>query len=97
MDKKLCEKCIHSQYSSEHKNSVCEVCYHIEYIGNGNNSYFIEKINMPDCCGECKYCIDKEYCRASQTFDTDERNITMQYIRKNYLSKGNPQWCPLRN
>ena len=106
MDKELCRKCIYAQHSEEHTNSVCEVCYQVESKGNGNNSYFIKKINVPNCCGECAYCVksprnifikEKEYCKASQKFDKDEKNIVLQYVRKNYLTKGTPKWCPLKN
>lgn len=106
MDKEKCNICICSNFSKEHKNSVCEVCYHIENIGNGSNHYFIERKNEPKCCGECDYKIDpvmnifldqKPYCNASQYFDKDERNIYFQCIRKNYLMRNTPKWCPLKD
>ena len=105
MDKELCKKCIHSEDSELHTNSVCEVCYQIDSIGNGSNSYYIKKEEIPKCCGECKHCIhppknifvnQQPYCRASQEFDNYERNVVMQYIRKNYLTKNTPKWCPMR-
>lgn len=104
MDKELCKKCVCSQFSEEHHNSVCEICYQIESISNGSNAYFIEKTTCPNSCGNCEHCIippinifanNKPYCNASQTFDKDDRGIIMQYIRKNYLNKGTPKWCPM--
>ncbi len=107
MDLELCKKCVQSQYVLEHENSVCGICYQIENKGNGSNSYFIEVIKVPNCCGECRYCgkdkmnifvSNKEYCcKASKTFDKDERTISMQFIRKNYLTKNVPKWCPMKN
>lgn len=105
MDKELCKKCVCFQFSEEHINSVCEMCYQIENIGNGSNAYFIEKIRHQNSCGNCRHCIisstdifanNKPYCDASQTFDKDERKIIMQCIRKNYLTKGTPKWCPMK-
>lgn len=104
MDKELCRKCVQSKYSEKHTNSVCEVCYHIEEIGNGSNSHYIEKIEQQTCCNECKYIRKapehtggKYYCKASESFDIDERTISMSIIRKNYVDKNTPKWCPLRN
>lgn len=105
MDRELCKKCIHSKDAELHKNSVCEVCYQVENAGNQSNSYYIEKEEMPQCCGECKHCTyppknifinQQPYCKASQEFDDYDRNVSMQYIRKNYLSKNTPKWCPMR-
>lgn len=105
MNVELCSKCVQSQYADEHVDSVCEVCYQIDNIGNGSNAYFVEKIDVPNNCGECKYCKkdeinifinNKEYCTASKTFDKDERIITMQFIRKNYLTRNTPKWCPMK-
>lgn len=105
MDKTLCNICIHSKDSELHKDSVCEICYRIDSIGNGENHYFIEKTEAPDYCGKCNYCnsitnnafvSDKPFCSISKHFNKDDRSIQMHYIRRNYLRKGTPKWCPLR-
>ena len=106
MNNELCNKCVQSKNADKHLNSVCEVCYQIGKIGNGNNSHFVEKIGVPNCCGDCNYCVtpplniflnEKPYCKASETFDKDERNIYLKIIRKNYLKNGVPKWCPLKD
>lgn len=105
MNSELCKKCIHSKDAEKHINSVCEVCYKIDNIGNGENSQFKERLDTPECCGKCVYCIhppknifvsNSSYCKASAEFDLDDRNIRMQCIRKNYLTRNTPKWCPLK-
>lgn len=105
MDKELCKKCIHTNDAELHYDSVCEVCYHIDSIGNGENKEFIEKIEVPECCGKCKHCMfparnifmsQQPWCNASGVFNHDDRKIQMQYIRKNYLTKNTPKWCPMK-
>lgn len=102
MDKEKCMVCVCSNDRELHSNSVCETCYQIDKKGNGSNYYFIEKIDKPSCCKDCVYCNkpqipfqNRHICGASQTFDKDERTIYRKYIRKNYLQKGMPKWCPL--
>ena len=104
LNKELCKKCIHAKDAELHHNSVCEVCYQIDAIGHGENKEFIEKIEMPECCGKCKYCEfppknifvkQSPYCDASGEFNLDDRRIQMQFIRKNYLTKNTPKWCPM--
>lgn len=105
IDREKCKRCIHSADSELHENSVCEICFRVDNIGNGENSEFIERIEPVDCCGKCIYCMDpvrnmfvnqNHYCKASAELDMDDRRITMQYIRKNYLTKNTPKWCPLK-
>lgn len=105
MDIELCKKCIHAKDAAAHTNTVCELCYQIDDIGHGANYHFIEKISKPDTCGQCVHCqlpkynmysVNRPYCDASGTLNTDDRYIMMEYIRKNYLSKGTPKWCPMR-
>lgn len=105
MDKTLCEKCVQAKYFNNPLNSVCEICYSIEKHTKKSNSHFREKIEVPECCGKCTYCIlperdicfnPKEFCLASETFNKDDRFISMKFIRKNYLTKGTPKWCPLK-
>lgn len=102
MDKEKCKICVCSKDSELHTNSVCEICYRIDEIGNGFNYYFIKKIDKPIICKECIYCqepqqpfLDIYVCKASQSFNKDDRYIFSQSIRKNYLKKGTPKWCPL--
>lgn len=104
MNSELCKKCVQSKDSVLHTDSVCEICHQIEVIGNGPNSHFIEKTEKPSCCGECTYIRytpdfmgNKAYCKASEYFVHDDRVIRMHNVRKNYLSKNTPSWCPLRN
>lgn len=105
MDKELCKKCIHSEDAELHENSVCEICFRIDSIGNGENAEFKERIEPVDCCGKCKYCTippklldynSSPYCQASAKLDMDDRRISMQCIRKNYLTKNTPKWCPMK-
>lgn len=106
MNIKLCKKCVHSKDSDKYQNSVCEICYLIESKGNGSNAHFIQTIKPPNCCGECIYCNkdpinifmkNSEYCRASEKFISDDKSIILKYIRKNYLTKNRPKWCPMND
>lgn len=106
MNTEKCKKCIHSEDAELHENSVCEICFRIDSIGNRENAEFKERIKPVDCCGKCIYCItppklldynSSPYCEASAEFDRDDRRIRMQCIRKNYLTKNTPKWCPLKN
>ena len=83
MDTELCKSCIHTKDAAAHTKSVCEVCYQIDNIDNGANYHFIGKEPKPDNCD------------ASGAFNTNDRYIQMESIRKNYLSKGTPKWCPM--
>lgn len=100
MNKEKCNVCIYSKYSEKH-NSICEICYQAEAAGNGSNVHFIKKITYPESCGKCDYAKhfnDSAYCDASKFFDEDNKGITYKYkcIRKNYLNKNTPKWCPLK-
>ena len=105
MNTELCKKCIHSKDAELHTNSVCEVCFRIDSIGHGENSHFLERREAPECCGVCEFCIhphknmfvsQQPYCSASKEFDINDRRLTMQFIRKNYLTKNTPKWCPFK-
>ena len=105
LNKEICEKCVYVKDSEMHINSVCEDCYKIDSIGNGENSYFIEKIEEPECCGKCKHCLfmsesesitRQPFCNASGELNYYDRHIHKQYIRRNFLRKNTPQWCPMK-
>ena len=100
MDIKKCEKCIDFTNCDTVENTICEVCLSIDMKGNGENKYFLElDKDTPECCGKCnfrnRYNSD-DYCEGARYFNTDDRHITYPYIRKNYLSKGKPKFCPYR-
>ena len=99
IDTELCKSCIHTKDAAAHTKSVCEVCYQIDNIDNGENYHFRGKEPKPDNCGQCVHCMHPEdntyYCDASGAFNTNDRYIQMEPIRKNYLSKGTPKWCPM--
>ena len=101
MDKEKCNVCIYSKYSDEHISSICKNCYQIEAVGDGSNIHFIKKMAYPETCGKCDYAKhsnESTYCDASKFFDKDNQSITFKYkcIRKNYLNKNTPKWCPLK-
>lgn len=103
INKELCNQCIYSKDAELHTESVCEVCYHIDSIGHGGNRYFIKKTAIPNCCGECSHCKttylslnNTSYCEAFKKYDTDDRRIIGKCIRKNYLTKNTPKWCPMK-
>ena len=99
MNNELCKKCIDSEHSDIPINNVCEVCKRIDNLGNGENYEFIAKQQRPLSCGQCNYkrksaFTDTYYCEAARHFDLADRRIAMPSIRKNYLHKNTPVWCP---
>lgn len=99
MNDELCKKCVDSKNVNTPVNNVCEICKHIDSLGHGENKEFIEVQQRPLCCGQCSYKFQSTfsgdyYCMAARYFNLDDRVIANPYIRKNYLSKNTPKWCP---
>lgn len=101
MDIEKCKSCIGYKDSQNMHNTPYEDCYMIDNKGHGENSCYIElRKDEPECCGKCslrKEAYTDSYCEGARFFDTDDRYITYPYIRKNYLRKGKPKFCPYRN
>ena len=104
MDIELCKRCVDYDNSKIVTNTTCEVCHRIDDIGNGSNNYFLELNEIePECCGKCEFKFQTPawmsgdyYCKAARYFDTDDRHITNPNIRKNYLNKNKPKFCPYK-
>lgn len=94
-----CECCIDFKFK-DNKKSVCCECLRKNKDGQEIRHHYLEvNANIPECCGECSYNKKYEsdnYCEAARFFDTDDRKVTFPYIRKNYLRKGKPAFCPYR-
>ena len=104
MDIELCKRCVDYDNSKIVTNTTCEVCYRIDAIGNGSNSCFLELNEAePECCGKCEFKFQPPtwmsrdyYCNAARYFNTDDRRISSPNIRKNYLNKNKPKYCPYK-
>lgn len=101
MDISKCEKCIGYKDFNNPINTPCEECIRLDNVSHRENTRFIELSSCEPCnCGECILRIDTDtsrYCSGARFFNKDDRYIAYPYIRKNYMKKGKPKFCPYRN
>ena len=101
MDKLKCEQCV-CRNSTLNKGSltVCDICYDMDRRLEDSNYHYVSKIDCPDNCGKCMYLGNKENgsysCKASKHINSYTNHVCTLYIRKNYITKNTPKWCPMK-
>ena len=92
-----CTGCVDYKFK-DNKKSVCCTCLRKNRDGHDIRYHYLElNKQTPECCGKCSYNkkFDTDnYCEAARYFNTDDRKVSFPYIRKNYLKKGKPKFCP---
>ena len=101
---KDCNTCIYNKDIHKPSFSVCLICKQTDKIQGTYHDKYLPIISKPKCCGECEYKRDSvhnifirqdPYCDASGEVSEEDNRIAKKYIRKNYLAKNTPKWCPL--
>lgn len=90
-----CENCIHKNKLNNKAELCIGLCKDVYAKLNKENHCYQEIIEKPINCGCCQYLKNNNYCSV-KNWDSDDNEIFFKIVRKNYLIKNTPKWCPLK-